>query len=110
MPRVLNYTPSWLSRPSPGFDIFSSKTEVAATNGTRSGQGLTGPLKTIAHRASEVFVASGKEIRWTDLVMLKEKDAEKTTRFGPPSQDEDDSSYVVRSPPTTFGRSYADCS
>ena len=98
MPRVLSYTPSWLSRPSPGFDVFSTKNEAAAIE-TRSSNELTGALKTIARRGTEVFVASGKEIRWTDLVMLKDDAEGKKLKYPDlysiPSEEEQDS-YVVR--------------
>ena len=31
-----------------------------------------GPNRTIARRGTEIFVAAGKQIRWTDLVSLKD--------------------------------------
>ncbi|KAF2104200.1 hypothetical protein NA57DRAFT_30977 [Rhizodiscina lignyota] len=103
MPRALSYTPSWLSRPSPGFDVFSGRSETKPANGNGI-QGLTGPLKTIARRGTEVFVANGKEIRWTDLVLLKENDEGRREQFGDsfssetPPQLDDDSSYVILRP------------
>lgn len=33
---------------------------------------MYGPRRTIARRGTEVFIAVGKEIRWADLVYLKE--------------------------------------
>ncbi|KAF1919451.1 hypothetical protein BDU57DRAFT_443725 [Ampelomyces quisqualis] len=69
MPKVLSYTPDWLSRPNPGFQLFAPK----QANGvpTRKKKDF-GPRKTIATRGSELFVAVGHEIRWADLVNLKE--------------------------------------
>lgn len=72
MPKVLSYTPDWLSRPNPGYHLFAPK----ETNGNGAGakkQQDFGPKKTIATRGSEIFVAVGHEIRWTDLVNLKER-------------------------------------
>jgi nucleoporin NUP82 len=81
MPKVISYTPSWLCEPAPGHEIF-----VPAEENTPRGQATTlkaltesqkrsakpGPKRTIAHRGTEVFIAVGKEIRWADLVYLKE--------------------------------------
>jgi len=80
MPRVLSYTPKWLSRPSAGSDIFVP-TQRKAANGSRSSKlGGPGPYKTIAYRGTEIFVAVGNEIRWADLVSLKEKDEQKSQK------------------------------
>ena len=74
MPRVISYTPSWLSRPSPGFDLFASKSKAStrATNGPSNATECSDPHRTIACRGSEIFVAAGNEIRWSDLVLLQE--------------------------------------
>ncbi|KAH7065708.1 hypothetical protein BKA63DRAFT_481496 [Paraphoma chrysanthemicola] len=70
MPKVLSYTPDWLSRPHPGYHLFAPK----HTNGSAlaAKKKDLGPRKTIATRGSEIFVAVGHEIRWADLVNLKE--------------------------------------
>lgn len=70
MPKVLSYTPEWLSRPSPGYHLFAPKQSNG--NGAAAKSKEFGPRKTIATRGSEVFVAVGHEIRWADLVNLKE--------------------------------------
>ncbi|KAL2352410.1 hypothetical protein BJ546DRAFT_1064149 [Cryomyces antarcticus] len=78
MPKVLSYTPSWLSRPSPGFDLFqpSPKSKSPSlVNGSKKDK-HTGPCRTIAHRGTEVFVLAGNEIRWSDLVLLKDTSEE----------------------------------
>ncbi|KAI9861709.1 MAG: hypothetical protein M1824_002140 [Vezdaea acicularis] len=85
MPKVLSYTPPWLSRTSPGFKIFESpegtswsKTQKArptSSNGAYTSPEdyrLSGPRRTIAKRGTEIFVAAGKQIRWTDLRHLKD--------------------------------------
>ncbi|KAF2264168.1 hypothetical protein CC78DRAFT_464197 [Lojkania enalia] len=65
MPKVIGYTPPWLTRPFPGYEMFASKATPSAKE-TASAQ------KTIATRGSEIFVAVGREIRWADLAQLKE--------------------------------------
>lgn len=74
MPKVLSYTPEWLSRPSPGYHLFAPKQSngnAAAAAAAAKSKDL-GPRKTIATRGSEIFVAVGHEVRWADLVNLKE--------------------------------------
>ncbi|ORY12991.1 hypothetical protein BCR34DRAFT_600283 [Clohesyomyces aquaticus] len=74
MPKVLGYTPAWLARPNPGFDLFAPKTPSTPrnTNGTRQHEPAC-PRKTMATRDNtELFVAVGNEIRWADLTKLKE--------------------------------------
>lgn len=70
MPKVLSYTPDWLSRPNPGYHLFAPKQTNG--NGVVAKKKVPGPRKTIATRGSEIFVAVGHEIRWADLVNLKE--------------------------------------
>lgn len=93
MPKVISYTPSWLCEPAPGHELF-----VATEENTPRGQATTykalneslnrntksGPRRTIAHRGTEVFIAVGKEIRWADLVFLKEtwEDKQENDRRG----------------------------
>lgn len=71
MPKVLGYTPDWLSRPNPGYHLFASK--HTDSNGVAAKRPEPGPRRTIATRGSEIFVAVGNEIRWADLVNLKEE-------------------------------------
>ncbi|KAK4540134.1 hypothetical protein LTR36_009799 [Oleoguttula mirabilis] len=69
MPKVLARDPSWLARPSPGFQLFRA-------DGRQHGQSpvvrYEGPLRRIAHRGTEVIVAVGNELRWSELSMLKD--------------------------------------
>lgn len=87
MPRVLSYTPTWLSRGAPGFDVFDqsssrSKSPRKFTNGTNKLQ-KPGPKRTIAHRGNEIFVVVGNEIRWANLLHLRERGLPKDRRdFG----------------------------
>lgn len=81
MPKILSYTPAWLSNPSLGHKIFTAAqhpsdapvSPMKFSNGTAKKVDKPGPKRTIAHRGSEVFVAVGKEIRWADLVIVKER-------------------------------------
>ncbi|KAI5868077.1 hypothetical protein GGS23DRAFT_10174 [Durotheca rogersii] len=79
MPKIKSYTPAWLLPPSPGHDLFSPD-QADAHNGFPHAFKTTpqsGPRRTIARRGTEVFIAVGKEIRWVDLVYIKERWEEK---------------------------------
>jgi nucleoporin NUP82 len=69
MPRALSYTPDWMSRPKTAFNLFQPKQPAAQ-------QPSEGSRKTIAHRGTEVFVAVGKELRWSDLSLLRDAEAD----------------------------------
>lgn len=71
MPKITSYTPAWLSKPNPGHDIFTAPS-TASLNPSSEKNSKSGPRRTIAHRGTEVFIAVGREIRWADLVYLKE--------------------------------------
>lgn len=78
MANIKSYTPAWLSKPNPGYTIFTPKPKEAqvstsyAFNQDKKKAPKPGPRRTIARRGTEVFVAVGKEVRWADLVYLKE--------------------------------------
>lgn len=77
MPKITTFTPAWLSKPNPGHEIFVPSVHGAdhpslSAGANGQGAGKPGPRRTIAQRGTEVFVAVGKEIRWADLVYLKE--------------------------------------
>ena len=80
MPKLINYTPRWLSRPSPGFDLFSSNPDKnptppdAGQDGeaeTSSDTDYRGPCRLLAHRGSEVFAVVDNSLRWADLAVVK---------------------------------------
>jgi hypothetical protein len=84
MPKIISYTPSWLSRPSPGFGLFSADgkklsadadkfSDPKSRNGTARKEVWLGPRRTLARRETEVFVVVGNTIRWADLRALKEE-------------------------------------
>ncbi|TAQ86058.1 hypothetical protein B7494_g5602 [Chlorociboria aeruginascens] len=83
MPTVTSYTPAWLSKPNPGHDIFTSapkkgkETHLASGNAGNAADSSNKkskprPRRTIARRGTEVFIAVEREIRWADLVYMKE--------------------------------------
>lgn len=84
MPKVLAYTPEWLSRNNPGFQLFNyaqptqaeakgrQRSSVQLENASGSDSNYVGPNKTIARRGAEIFAVVGKQIRWADLSVLKE--------------------------------------
>ena len=85
MPKVLAYTPEWLSRNNPGFQLFNNPqpsqdqaqarqkgSTLPETDGASNNE-YVGPNKTIARRGAEIFTVVGKHIRWADLSILKEK-------------------------------------
>lgn len=80
MPKITKYTPAWLSKPSPGHDVFAASPAKNDDPPPSSKKAIrAGPKRTIARRGtSEIFVAVGKEIRWTDLAKLKENHDAKT--------------------------------
>ncbi|KAL7626221.1 hypothetical protein AAE478_002991 [Parahypoxylon ruwenzoriense] len=75
MPKIKSYTPGWLLPPSPGHDLFAPNLEDAHAGSCYTSKVVSksGPRRTIARRGTEVFIAVGKEIRWADLVYLKER-------------------------------------
>jgi len=73
MSKVKAYTPSWLSKPAPGHALFQATSEDIKTSTFSSKRSTRpGPRRTIAKRGSEVFVAVNREIRWGELVYLKQ--------------------------------------
>ncbi|KAG9904544.1 hypothetical protein KCV05_g8811, partial [Aureobasidium melanogenum] len=91
MARVIGHTPSWLAAPSPGFNLFQRNADTKAPSALRNSSNKAdsaGPTRTIAHRGTEIFVLVGNEIRWSDLVSLKDAD-----------QDSDHHSYRVLKTP-----------
>ena len=82
MPKVLEYTPSWLCRPSEGYNLFSVK-DRAQLQGSNKLSGILngkasdaekylGATRSIARRGTEIFVLVENKIRWSDLCMLQE--------------------------------------
>lgn len=76
MPKILQRAPRWLDHGRPAHDFLqpakksSSDGKVRAANDNESAR--DGPSRNIAHRGTEVFFATGNELRWADLATLKE--------------------------------------
>ncbi|XXH04782.1 nuclear cap binding complex subunit [Hypoxylon texense] len=79
MPKIKSYTPAWLLPPTPGHDLFTPDPNDASLYTTKSFSKSV-PRRTLARRGTEVFIAVGKEIRWADLVYLKERWEEKQAK------------------------------
>ncbi|RDW90506.1 uncharacterized protein DSM5745_02281 [Aspergillus mulundensis] len=74
MPKVISYTPPWLSRPSPGAALFSSPApkDPASSKNTKDAPYL-GPSRTLARRGNEVLTVVDNQIRWSSLTRLKDE-------------------------------------
>lgn len=74
MPKVISYTPPWLSRPSPGASLFSSSApKDPGSLRSPKGAGYLGPSRTLARRGNEVFTVVDNQIRWSSLTRLKDE-------------------------------------
>ncbi|KAK4459112.1 hypothetical protein QBC42DRAFT_208632 [Cladorrhinum samala] len=84
MPKIKTFAPSWLSKPAPGRKLFEpSGDDIKSSSSLGYGKKpKPGPRRVIAKRGTEIFVAVGKQIRWADLVDLKESCETKQTRIG----------------------------
>ncbi|KAH0524592.1 hypothetical protein TsFJ059_007082 [Trichoderma semiorbis] len=82
MPKVKCYSAAWLSKNAPGNQLFEPSAESLRSRALSPGKKkqFPGPRRTIARRGTEVFVAAGREIRWGDLVYLKEEWTDKQSR------------------------------
>lgn len=91
MPKITSYTPAWLSKPNPGHDLFTIAPSSQSLTPSSTKKPKPGPRRTIAYRGVEVFIAVGKEIRWGDLVYLREawEDKEQKTRTYGKGKDRD---------------------
>ncbi|PKY02762.1 nuclear pore complex protein An-Nup82 [Aspergillus campestris IBT 28561] len=76
MPKVISYTPPWLSRPSPGASLFSSTASKGldkSSQSLRQNDDYTGPTRVLAQRGNEVFTVVDNQIRWSSLTRLKDE-------------------------------------
>ncbi|KAL3467242.1 hypothetical protein BJX64DRAFT_192606 [Aspergillus heterothallicus] len=74
MPKVISYTPPWLSRPSPGASLFASTTHKDPTSlKNPKDYKYDGPTRTLAKRGNEVFTVVDNQIRWANLTRLKDE-------------------------------------
>ncbi|KAI1879384.1 hypothetical protein JX265_002338 [Neoarthrinium moseri] len=82
MPKIKGFDAAWLAdKTAPGHKLFAPSNDAPKSSPFSSKAKVKpGPTRTIARSGSQVFVAVGKEIRWADLIDLRERWAEKTTR------------------------------
>ncbi|PGH23635.1 hypothetical protein AJ80_02241 [Polytolypa hystricis UAMH7299] len=85
MPKIIDYAPPWLSRPSPGANFFlERRPELQSPQASRTGAKgrdvdtkreapYDGPTRTIARRGTEVFAVVDNQIRWANLATLKDE-------------------------------------
>lgn len=82
MPKVIGYTPPWLSRPSPGARIFSDPAPQSPASPSKRSSYLTappssndyqGPRRLVASRGTEIFTVVGNKIRWADLASVRDQ-------------------------------------
>jgi nucleoporin NUP82 len=91
MPKILNYTPPWLARPSPGSKIFTHTTtngsqppkslrtsQSSSPNGVKPNDSYQGPRRLLASRGTEIFTVVDNKIRWADLARVKNDWEEQT--------------------------------
>lgn len=72
MPRILRHTPQWLNRPAPGFALFANP---EGDKLKKNSEGLKPhATRTVTNRGTEIFIAVGNQLRWSDLLLLKEED------------------------------------
>lgn len=76
MPRVLRQRPDWLKRGTPGHGVFSRPTAKQSASGDASTalvvvdkEGC--PSRKVAASSTQLFVAKQNELRWTDLLKLR---------------------------------------
>lgn len=86
MPKIKSYTPRWLTDPADGgHKLFAPSLGDVKPPPLSSRKAEPGPRRTIARRGTEVFVANGKELKWGDLVYLRDgweaKQARSPRRF-----------------------------
>ncbi|KAM5439514.1 hypothetical protein MferCBS31731_004614 [Microsporum ferrugineum] len=79
MPRIVDYSPPWLSRPSPGVNLFCPDAKDKSSS-IRDAQKIINdatqeprPVRTLARRGTEVFTVVDNQIRWADLARLKDE-------------------------------------
>ena len=73
MERPIAFTPPWLVMPSPGRRMFLPRTPATGKpSQTRHAPQGEKPKRTIVVHDSEIFVAVGNEIRWTDVQTLRQ--------------------------------------
>lgn len=69
--RLRERDPAWLSSEGSGSSLFKSDTSASRAQSTSTAK-HEGTLRKIAHRGTEIFVAVGSELRWSELGLLRD--------------------------------------
>lgn len=72
MSKVLKRELAWLARDTPGFNVFQPTEAQLKTKAQETKVEYQSPSRRIARRGTEVFVAVGTEIRWSDLALMRD--------------------------------------
>ncbi|KAL3477374.1 hypothetical protein BJX99DRAFT_257624 [Aspergillus californicus] len=73
MPKVISYTPPWLSRPSSGASLFSRTSPKDESLKRFKESEYNGPSRTLARRGNEIFTVVDNQVRWSSLTRLKDE-------------------------------------
>lgn len=87
MTKVLQRDPGWLAAPAPAASLFKPDSEGKPQ--IAHDAGYDAPPRKIAHRGTEIFVVAGSELRWSDLVALKDLGEDINRRNGGRSEQDD---------------------
>ena len=79
MPKILSRDPAWLSTSTPGFNLFQPNESSSKAQHPQA-ESYDGPSRTIAYRGTEIFVAVGNELRWSDIALLQHVGEERHRR------------------------------
>ncbi|KAJ2894738.1 hypothetical protein MKZ38_007288 [Zalerion maritima] len=95
MPSVKSYTPAWLAC-SPGADLFKPSLDQPRRSAISvSSASRTKARRTIARRGTEAYIAVGREIRWVDLVYLRDSWVSQNRRGRTFKQEDSESSLQM---------------
>ena len=86
MPKILSRDPAWLATGTPGFNVFQPNKNATSTRVPETQH--EGAQRKIAHRGTELFVAVGNELRWSEVGVVQ--DAADELRTHSKAQGEDD--------------------
>jgi hypothetical protein len=87
MPKILTRDPAWLATGTPGFDLFQGNSSTKSKRVVETQ--YEGPQRKIAHRGTEVFVAVGNELRWSEVGLLKDAADDNARKSGRGVQQEE---------------------
>ena len=93
MPKIIERDPAWLASATPGHNLFRPSTSAAAQRSPDTKD--VGATRRVAHRGTELFVAVGSELRWSELGLVKDA-GDRRQRQYTPHEDQGDSKRAYR--------------